>query len=293
MKYFKDYEQFNEGFFSNNSDIKLWSRGEDIKKLQTALEVLGFKLPKYGIDSIFGWETLSRTKSLLYFIEKSDELLKLWGKVSLELKNNSITKEQLEAIISLSNNKEAINAIKNNYKKLLDVDNDVLLGQVYIDRYIKNPEEFVLKLKEICKRLEINVNWLLLVIYKESRMNPKAINKKTGASGLIQFMPKTAISLGTTVEDIRKMTGIQQLDYIEKYYKHFTGKIHNVEDLYMVTFYPKALYRKDTANIGGPLIAQQNPAIDLNKDGQIKVGEFRTYVKKDTATLTQNLSNAA
>ncbi len=33
----------------------------------------------------------------------------------------------------------------------------------------------------------------------ESGLNPKVVNRTTGATGLIQFIPKTALGLGTTV----------------------------------------------------------------------------------------------
>ena len=95
-----------------------------------------------------------------------------------------------------------------------------LIGQEMIEK--NNPDcadAFKDKVIDICKRLGIaNPNWLMLTIIKESECNPKARNPRGSASGLIQFLDKTAIALGTTIDKIRRMTGVDQLDYVYKYY---------------------------------------------------------------------------
>lgn len=54
-------------------------------------------------------------------------------------------------------------------------------------------------------------------------------------------MPKTAEGLGVTTGMLRSMPSWEQLDYVEKYFKSFTGRLNSVFDLYMVTFYPAGL----------------------------------------------------
>lgn len=145
--------------------------------------------------------------------------------------------------------------------------------------------KFKNKLIEISQKLQINPNWLMVVMNSESGLKPDAVNKNGGATGLIQFMPKTAEGLGTTTEALRKMTATQQLDYVYLYFKPYTGKMKSAFDVYLVTFFPAAVGKTDsyvfeTKSLSRSLIARQNPAIDLNKDGQITMGEFKKWFEK-------------
>ena len=81
---------------------------------------------------------------------------------------------------------------------------------------LKDPA-FVKGSKEMAERLGISHDDVMSFMMLESQLDPKAVNQSSGASGLIQFMPQSAIEVGTTVEDIRKMTAAEQLPYIEKY----------------------------------------------------------------------------
>ena len=92
-------------------------------------------------------------------------------------------------------------------------------------------------------QLGIDPAWLANVIQYESRWDPKAINRFSGASGLIQFMPTTAKGLGTTVEAIRRMTAGQQMQYVAAYFRRFRGKLRSQEDVFMAVFYPVAVGR--------------------------------------------------
>ena len=58
-----------------------------------------------------------------------------------------------------------------------------------------NNPEFQTRMQAMCSRLKINPEHLKVVMYKESRFNPQARNKDSGATGLIQFMPDTAVGL--------------------------------------------------------------------------------------------------
>lgn len=58
-----------------------------------------------------------------------------------------------------------------------------------------------------------------IVIGPESGGRADAVNSKSGATGIIQFMPSVAKSLGTSPEKLRQMTPAQQLPYAIKYLK--------------------------------------------------------------------------
>jgi hypothetical protein len=144
----------------------------------------------------------------------------------------------------------------------------------------------------ICASLEINPNWLMMVMWSESRLNAQAVNKQPGdpedpfaraakrATGLIQFMPDTANRLGTANKALYAMTAVDQLHYVYKYFKPWTGKMKNYFDLYLVTFFPAAIGKPDdyvlqTGKLSAATIARQNPFFDVNKDGKLTVGEIK------------------
>ncbi len=144
----------------------------------------------------------------------------------------------------------------------------------------------------ICRSLKINPAWLMMVMWTESRLNAQAVNKQPGdpddplarttkrATGLIQFMPDTALSIGTTTKALYLMNAIDQLHYVYKYFKPWTGKIGSYFDLYLVTFFPAAIGKPDdfviqTGSKSAAVIARQNPFFDVNRDGKLTVGEIK------------------
>jgi hypothetical protein len=153
-------------------------------------------------------------------------------------------------------------------------------------KYItSNVQAFTLEANAVASRLGCTLNQLFGVMYIESRLNPKAQNKYTNATGLIQFMPATARGLGTTVEHLLSLTNVQQLYYVEKYLKPYKGRLHNVYDLYFAVFFPVAIGKPDSfimqsASLSPAIIARQNPMYDINKDGKITVKEVKTIIDK-------------
>lgn len=153
---------------------------------------------------------------------------------------------------------------------------------VYEDLIKENKVEFIEKVKKISNDLWINPNRLMIVMYKESWLNHTAVNSKSKATGLIQFLPSTAKWLWTTTESLKNMTNVEQLDYVEKYLSPQKGKLTQVksfEDLYTLIFYPAALGKDDDYKIWWTAVAQQNPGFDKDKDNQITAGEYRRYIK--------------
>ena len=148
------------------------------------------------------------------------------------------------------------------------------------------------KVRAVAQTLGINPDWLMMVMWNESRLNAQAVNKQPGdssdpltrtstrATGLIQFMPDTALRLGTTTKALYMMNAIDQLNYVYKYFKPWTGKVKSYFDLYLVTFFPDAVGKPDdhvlqTSKLSASLIAKQNPFFDVNKDGKLTVGEVK------------------
>jgi hypothetical protein len=143
-------------------------------------------------------------------------------------------------------------------------------------------DEFVKKVQSISSSLSIDPNWLMAIMFWESAgtFSPSVQNKTSGATGLIQFMPSTATGLGTSTTQLKSMSAVQQLDYVYKYYLPYKGKIKNYVDTYFVTFFPLAIGKPDsfvleTKNISASLIARQNPAFDVDKNGKVQVWEVK------------------
>lgn len=112
------------------------------------------------------------------------------------------------------------------------------------------------ELMRITDKYGIPFEWMVNLINHESArtFNP-AITNSIGATGLIQFLKSTAIGLGTTTDELRKMTFKQQLVYVDKFLygnlkRHLTpdGKIPKTftqGDIFMAIFTPAAIGKPD------------------------------------------------
>jgi hypothetical protein len=157
-------------------------------------------------------------------------------------------------------------------------------ASIFLDLIRENKNEFINELENVSKRLGISPNWLLAVMYKESRLNPQAVNKTGGATGLIQFMPNTAKGLGTSTAELYNMSNVEQLKYVEKYFKPYKDKIKSYLDLYLVTFFPVALSKPndwyfETKNLSKEKIGIQNKGINGGKP--INKIAFKNYLLKN------------
>ena len=148
------------------------------------------------------------------------------------------------------------------------------------EEFIKdNRIEFTEKVNNICAELRIEANWLMFVMWFESRLNHKAVNPISGATGLIQFMPSTARSLGTTTDVLKRMSNVQQLDYVLAYLRPYKGKMKTWVDVYLAVFYPRAMGNPNFV-ITSDIVAKQNKIFDLNKDLDISVKEIETVLRR-------------
>lgn len=99
----------------------------------------------------------------------------------------------------------------------------------------------------------------------------------SGATGLIQFMPNTAIALGTTVGKLATMTAEEQLDYVHAYFKPMTGRLNNLGDVYMAILWPAGVGKPEDyvlwSQATRPTTYRQNAGLDVNKDGIITRAE--------------------
>lgn len=155
-------------------------------------------------------------------------------------------------------------------------------------------DSFTRSAEQVAANLNIPVNWMYAVIDTESGFDPQIRNQayvqqgreEDAAIGIIQFMPATAEALGTSVEELRTMSRTEQLTYVERFYEQYADKIQSPEDLYVATFYPRALGEEDDFVLGSERsqavvsnIVEGNRAIDANNDGQITLGEVKQFYR--------------
>ena len=149
---------------------------------------------------------------------------------------------------------------------------------------------------QAAQAIGVNPDWLKFQVAAESAWNPFAFNKLSGATGLIQFMPRTAkgmniVSLAVAARIPSE--GPVPEDVKQAFYKDFIAKFPTVEaqllgpvvayykmwrpfpteqSFYLSTFYPK--YRNSAPDTVFPDSVQaQNPGIKT-------VGDYVAYVKK-------------
>ena len=162
---------------------------------------------------------------------------------------------------------------------------------IYKEKVSKN---FINKVVEISKKLNIDPSWLMAVMNFESAgtFDP-SIRNKLGYVGLIQFGKEAAIDLNVTLDQLSKMNEIEQLDYVYRYYLPYKSKIKSYVDLYLATLFPVSIgksgsYVLQTKTISAFKIASANPIFDFNNDKKITVGEVE---KRMLLQLPENWRN--
>jgi hypothetical protein len=142
---------------------------------------------------------------------------------------------------------------------------------------------FKRKVIEISAELGIDPNYLMAAMAFESMRTFSASiqSPHTKATGLIQFMPSTAKALGTSIDALKRMTPLAQLDYVRIYFEPYRGKLRDLSDLYMAILWPKA--------VGKPLsyvlfakgsTAYRQNHLDANNDGAVTKIEAASRVQQ-------------
>ncbi len=132
----------------------------------------------------------------------------------------------------------------------------------------------------IADTLSLNPDDLMACMAWESGETFRADIKNaagSGATGLIQFMPSTARSLGTTTQSLARMTPEDQLNYVYKYFRPYAGRLNNLGDIYMAILWPKGVGQPDSYVLWDkgkmPTTFRQNSGLDVNKDGRVTRAE--------------------
>lgn len=131
----------------------------------------------------------------------------------------------------------------------------------------------------------------------------------SGATGLIQFMPSTAIAYFHTPAEVRAMSADQkraagiaacrrlaamtaedQLNYVWRYFEPYDGRLKTLGDIYMAILWPAGVGKPDSYVLwekgARPTTYRQNAGLDVDRDGRITRAET---VAKVAALKTEGL----
>lgn len=145
-------------------------------------------------------------------------------------------------------------------------------------------EDFMTELNAVATRLGVQSNDLLAVMRSETggTLNPSIPNAAgSGAVGLIQFMPATARGLGTSTEELSRMSQTQQLRYVEAYFRQTRlPRGASAGMIYAHTFMPAAARNNpDQLAVRGTNYYSANQGLDVNDDGIISIDDLDRFLR--------------
>jgi hypothetical protein len=119
-------------------------------------------------------------------------------------------------------------------------------------------------------------------------LNPRIQNPHTKATGLCQFMPATARRHGTTVDKLKAMSSVEQLQFCDRYFRgaklfRKTGGRPKLDELYTAIAAPSAVGKHGNTIVyhGSSAAYRANyKAWDVDRDGHIRKWEFGAAAKK-------------
>ena len=148
--------------------------------------------------------------------------------------------------------------------------------------------EFAERLSRIGEKLPLEPDFLMACMAFETGLTFSASvkNPRSSATGLIQFMATTARGLGTTVQRMARMSEVEQLGYVETYFRRAIarhGPIRTLEDCYMAILWPAAIGKQPGYVLFRAVQGQAyrvNAGLDANRDGAVTVAEATMKVRR-------------
>ncbi|MBX2881131.1 MAG: LysM peptidoglycan-binding domain-containing protein [Granulosicoccus sp.] len=143
---------------------------------------------------------------------------------------------------------------------------------------------FISEVEAMAERLGAKPEHLLAVMSFETggSFSPSERNF-IGATGLIQFIPSTARGLGTSTAELARMSPVEQLEFVEKYFAQpqYAGKLGTLEGVYSSVLSGTATPDPNDTLPGfvrGRPAYSSNSPLDYNNDGRITSGEATSQV---------------
>jgi hypothetical protein len=155
------------------------------------------------------------------------------------------------------------------------------MGQlIHFSGMARLSEDDLRALEKAASIIDVHPDWLAAVMQFESGFDTKAVNRLSGATGLIQFMPSTAARLKTSTDALKKMSFIQQLEYVIKYFGEKAG-LRSLEDTYLKVFYPDAIKMNLDSVVAseGSKVYEQNKVFDTTGKGYITKRDITSTIR--------------
>lgn len=143
-----------------------------------------------------------------------------------------------------------------------------------------NKAAFLQGVQAIADKYKFPADWLMLTMHLETggTFSPTIKNSSTGATGLIQFLPSTAKWLGTSIEELERMSNVQQLYWVDEYLRrnvfNRVSVISYPVDLYLGIFHPASI-DDGLSYVYSQKVYAVNKGFDINKDGKITKEEIQ------------------
>ena len=157
---------------------------------------------------------------------------------------------------------------------------------------------FIAKVQTVATAINANYIDLLACMANETgaTFDPGLVNG-IGATGLIQFMPTTAIGLGTSTATLKTLSRVDQLDWVLKFFQYMRlnakAPTPKLQDLYLCIYWPAAVGKPDSfiVNPAGSKQATQNKSLQAS-DGSITCASVGAAAAKWLPVIQQALANA-
>ena len=176
-------------------------------------------------------------------------------------------------------------------KILGETNEQVTNTSMRINTQIKNNTPFISKVKQIASNLSIKPEYLMAIMEIESAgtFSP-SIRNSLGYVGLIQFGKPAAQDLGTTRDKLAAMSDLEQLDYVERYFKKSKlPKNASPSTIYTAVFMPKFINESESFQFP-PYAWVQNPALrDPTKPGMPITKSYLGKLVEKRAVNYQNI----
>ena len=157
------------------------------------------------------------------------------------------------------------------------------------ERLIGDDKPFLDEVQRVSEKYEINPADLVGLMASESSLDPAADNGTH--VGLIQFSADRAEELGTTQEELVKMSRAQQMKFVEKYFDIVNlPKGASKGELYTSVFMPQYTDRGTDFELstkfdkfsdgepGNPSVYAANQGLDADEDGFITIEEMGSRI---------------
>lgn len=143
-------------------------------------------------------------------------------------------------------------------------------------------DDFDIELESMAMESDLDPEKIRRVMGPETggTMSPSARNPESGATGLIQFLPSVARSLGTTTEELSKMSATEQLPFVMRYLSERGVTSDSPQSDYILAVAAPAFIGRRPETVvyrKGSKAWEQNPGWRPPDGGDITVGSIQAF----------------